>query len=302
MRKLTTQEFIDRARTVHGDRYDYRLVNYSNNTAPVDILCEIHGVFKQKPAHHLAHKGCRKCSDERNAVVRTKDTKSFIERAKEIHGNKYRYALSVYQKALIKVIIYCPIHGTFEQTPANHLSGQECPECGEIKRAKTYMDDTDSFIAKARAIHGNTYGYDQVEYTGVVNKIKITCKIHGSFEQWPSDHISNRSGCPGCASYGFDRTRSASLYVLRSDCGRYMKIGITHNPKQRYNKLKRDTPFSFKRIELIEGPGDQIADLEKELLSCYQPAGFTETFDGSTEWRLWSDSIRHKLLTSKIQG
>ena len=297
MRKLTTQEFIDRARTVHGDRYDYRLVNYSNNTTPVDILCEIHGVFKQKPAHHLVHKGCRKCSDERNAVVRTKDTKSFIERAKEIHGNKYRYALSVYQKALIKVIIYCPIHGTFEQTPANHLSGQECPECGEIKRAKTYMDDTDSFIAKARAIHGNTYGYDQVEYTGVVNKIKITCKIHGSFEQWPSDHISNRSGCPGCASYGFDRTRSASLYVLRSDCGRYMKIGITHNPKQRYNKLKRDTPFSFKRIELIEGPGEQIANLEKELLAEYQPAEFTETFDGYSEWRLWDDSIRHKLIS-----
>ena len=302
MRKLTTQEFIDRARTVHGDRYDYRLVNYSNNTTPVDILCEIHGVFKQKPAHHLVHKGCRKCSDERNAVVRTKDTKSFIERAKEIHGNKYRYALSVYQKALIKVIIYCPIHGTFEQTPANHLSGQECPECGEIKRAKTYMDDTDSFIAKARAIHGNTYGYDQVEYTGVVNKIKITCKIHGSFEQWPSDHISNRSGCPGCASYGFDRTRSASLYVLRSDCGRYMKIGITHNPKQRYNKLKRDTPFQFTRIELIEGPGEQIANLEKELLAEYQPAEFDNHFDGYTEWRLWNDSIRHKLLTSKIQG
>ena len=81
-----------------------------------------------------------------------------------------------------------------------------------------------------------------------------------------------------------------------------MKIGITHNPKQRHNKLKRDTPFKFDCVELIEGPGDQIADLEKELLSCYQPAGFTETFDGSTEWRLWSDSIRHKLLTSKIQG
>lgn len=302
MRKLTTQEFIDRARAVHGDKYDYRLVDYSNNTTPVDILCEIHGVFKQKPAHHLAHKGCRRCSDERNAVVRTKDTKSFIERAKEVHGNKYRYALSVYQKALIKVIVYCPIHGTFEQTPANHLSGQECPECGEIKRAKTYMDDTDSFIAKARAIHGDTYGYDQVEYTGVVNKIKITCKIHGSFEQWPSDHISNRSGCPGCANYGFDRTRPASLYVLRSDCGRYMKIGITHNPKQRYNKLKRDTPFSFKRIELIEGPGEQIADLEKELLAEYQPAEFTETFDGYSEWRLWDESIRTKLLTSKIQG
>ena len=76
-----------------------------------------------------------------------------------------------------------------------------------------------------------------------------------------------------------------------------MKIGITNNPDQRQAQLSRATPFSFTRIELIEGPGDQIADLEKELLSCYQPAEFTETFDGSTEWRLWDDSIRHKLIS-----
>ena len=81
-----------------------------------------------------------------------------------------------------------------------------------------------------------------------------------------------------------------------------MKIGITHNPKQRHNKLKRATPFLFKRIELIEGPGEQIANLEKELLAEYQPAGFTETFDGSTEWRLWDDSIRHKLISFMNKG
>ena len=99
---------------------------------------------------------------------------------------------------------------------------------------------------------------------------------------------------------GFDRTKYASLYILRSDCGSYMKIGITHNPKQRHNKLKRDTPFSFDCVELIEGPGEQIANLEKELLAEYQPAAFTETFDGHTEWRLWDDSIRHKLSITKL--
>ena len=81
-----------------------------------------------------------------------------------------------------------------------------------------------------------------------------------------------------------------------------MKIGITNNPEQRHNKLKRATPFSFKRIELIEGPGELIANLEKELLAEYRPVEFTKTFDGYSEWRLWDDSIRHKLLTSKIQG
>ena len=75
-----------------------------------------------------------------------------------------------------------------------------------------------------------------------------------------------------------------------------MKIGITHDPKQRKVQLSRVTPFSFKRIELIEGPGNQIANLEKELLAKYQPVGFTERFDGSTEWRLWDDSVRGYLV------
>ena len=76
-----------------------------------------------------------------------------------------------------------------------------------------------------------------------------------------------------------------------------MKVGITNTPERRHAELTRYTPFSFKRIELIEGPGEQIADLEKGLLTKYQPAGFTETFDGYSEWRLWSESIRHKLIS-----
>ena len=103
-------------------------------------------------------------------------------------------------------------------------------------------------------------------------------------------------------SCGFDRTKDGFLYVLRSDCGQYMKIGITNNPERRNTELTRDTPFQFTRIELIEGTGEQIANLEKELLAEYQPAEFDNHFDGYTEWRLWNDSIRHKLLTSKIQG
>ena len=70
-----------------------------------------------------------------------------------------------------------------------------------------------------------------------------------------------------------------------------MKIGITNNTERRHTELTRDTPFSFKRIELIEGTGDKIANLEKELLAEYQSVGFTEVFDGSTEWRLWDNSV-----------
>ena len=150
---------------------------------------------------------------------------------------------------------------------------------------------TEQWINKAKEIHGDKYNYSLVEYKNNSEKVTIVCTEHGNFTQAPVNHLSGQN-CPGCAEYGFDRTKVGFLYVLRSDCGRYMKIGITNKPNQRQAQLSRATPFSFKRIELIEGPGDQIANLEKELLAKYQPAGFTETFDGSTEWRLWDDSVR----------
>ena len=152
------------------------------------------------------------------------------------------------------------------------------------------------FIDRARAVHGDKYDYSFSVYRSSKTKVFIHCPEHGVFEQRPKNHINGR-GCLGCAEYGFDRTKVGFLYVLRSDCGQYMKIGITNNPERRHTELTRDTPFSFKRIELIECPGEQIANLEKELLAEYQPAEFTETFDGYSEWRLWSESIRHKLTS-----
>ena len=213
-------------------------------------------------------------------------TQEFIDRARAVHGDKYGYAFSLYQSNHINLFIHCPEHGVFEQTPSNHVRGKGCPCCSGNKK-----HTNESFIQKAREIHGNRCDYSLVECNGNNSKVKIVCPEHGDFEQTPNNHLKG-VGCPGCAKYGFDRTRSASLYILRSDCGQYMKIGITNKPDQRQAQLSRATPFSFKRIELIEGPGDQIANLEKELLSCYQPAEFTEVFDGSTEWRLWNDSVR----------
>ena len=281
MRKLTTQEFIDRARAIHGDKYGYAFSVYQDSKTKLTVYCQEHGLFKQKPNSHLNGNGCPGCFGKKKHT-----NESFISSAIKVHGETtYDYSMVEYLSAHQKVVIVCPTHGTFKQKPNQHLNGNGCPVCADTKHT------TESFIQKAREVHGeNSYNYSLVEYVSNRIKVVVQCEEHGEFEQTPANHLQGQ-GCPGCAKYGFDRTKPASLYVLRSDCGRYMKIGITHNPKQRYNKLKRDTPFSFKRIELIKGPGEQVADLEKELLAKYEPAGFTETFDGFTEWRLWSDSV-----------
>ena len=290
-KKHTNESFIEKAKAVHGDRYDYSLVEYKNNNEKVTIVCTEHGEFEQKPNHHLSGKGCPGCSGNKKLT-----NESFIQKARETHGeNTYDYSKIKYKSSKSKISIVCPEHGDFEQRPDQHLAGNGCPSCGDKIRAEARRYDDESFIQKAREVHGDQYDYSKVDYIHSKNKVTIYCREHGVFEQTPDGHLHG-NGCPGCADYGFDRTKVGFLYVLRSECGRYMKIGITNKPNQRQVQLSRATPFSFKRIELVEGTGDKIANLEKELLSCYQPAGFTETFDGSTEWRLWNESVRGFLL------
>lgn len=291
--KLTTKDFIDRARAVHGDSYGYAFVVYQSNRDKILIHCPDHGFFEQIPASHFSGSGCPNCAEIIRNNKKRLSIVEFISRANVVHENKYDYSLVDYLNNHTKVKIKCKIHNIFEQTPGNHLSGVGCPTCNGTKQ---YTNE--SFIQKAREFHGDKYDYSKTVCKSVHTKVKIICTEHGEFIQRPSDHFKGK-GCPGCANYGFDRTKKGFLYILRSECGQYMKIGITNKPCQRQSQLSRATPFSFKRIELIEGPGCRVAELEKELLSFYQQAKFIEPFDGYTEWCLWDTSIREKLTWSK---
>lgn len=51
-RKKTAKKFIDKAKIVHGNKYDYSKVRYKNSTLPVDIICKVHGTFSQRANTH----------------------------------------------------------------------------------------------------------------------------------------------------------------------------------------------------------------------------------------------------------
>lgn len=122
--RLTTESFIKKAKIVHGEKYDYSLVEYKNNHTKVKIICPEHGVFEQTPANHLYGYGCQKC------VRNEKFTnEKFIDKAKEIHGNKYNYENVEYLNIKSKVKIVCPVHGEFLQMAESHLVGKGCPKC-----------------------------------------------------------------------------------------------------------------------------------------------------------------------------
>lgn len=129
-------EFTQKAKGIHGDKYDYSRVNYQNATIKVEIVCPVHGSFWQAPFNHLGGRGCSICSLERVARDFTWTTDDFITRARSIHGNKYDYSKVDYQKATIKIEIVCPVHGSFWQLPHSHTSGNGCPVCRSSKGEK----------------------------------------------------------------------------------------------------------------------------------------------------------------------
>ena len=194
MKRLTTEQFIKRAKLVHGNKYDYTLVEYKNTDTKVKIICPVHGIFEQRPNDHLKGKGCSKCSKKSSAKKRQKTTEQFIEEAKKIHGDNYDYSLVNYQGNKIKVKIICPIHGIFEQSPNDHLGGKGCKFC-----AGNIIKTTKQFIEEAKKIHGDNYDYSLVEYVNAKTKIKIICNnCKKIFEQTPDKHY--KQCCPYCSS------------------------------------------------------------------------------------------------------
>ena len=191
-KSLTTQIFIERAKKIHGDKYNYSKVNYINITTKVCIICSKHGEFWQRPNDHLLGKGCSKC-----AFNRTLTTNEFIDKANKIHNNFYIYDKTAYKKAKEKVTITCPIHGDFLQTPQHHLMGCGCPKCRYIKSANSKRLSTKEFIEKAKQIHGDKYDYSKVNYTDCETKVCIICPEHGEFWQKPSEHLCGH-GCKYC--------------------------------------------------------------------------------------------------------
>lgn len=128
--KLTNEIFIQRAKEVHGDKYDYSSIKYVDYHTPVLINCFKHGLFLQSPAEHLNGKGCKKCGYETVSKSLKSNAEIFIEKAKSIHGDKYDYSLVDYKNSKTKVKIICKKCGNiFEQTPDKHLKRNGCPNC-----------------------------------------------------------------------------------------------------------------------------------------------------------------------------
>ena len=160
-------------------------------------------------------------------------TQYFIDKANLKHNNKYCYDKVIYKSARSYVIITCPIHGDFEQTPDAHGRGQGCPKCKIDKLSKLFISNNKDFINKANLIHNNKYDYSLVRYKRAHDAVIIICNLHGKFKQNPNNHLSG-SGCAECIGVGQSNNERfiRSARAIHGDKFDYSRINYSNNKKQ----------------------------------------------------------------------
>lgn len=292
--KYNSERFEKDSRKVHGDFYNYSKADYATSQEYVTITCPIHGDFDQRPAIHLGGSGCQACANIRQGVVRALSVDDFDKQAKLLR-NDFTYDLSEYTISTRHINFTCKAHKTtHRQRPSAYLEGLiSCKSCRGL------INSLETFVIKAKAIHGDIYDYSLVDYTGTKTKVNIICPVGHSFWQTPHNHTAGKHGCPSCGPCGFDANKDSWLYVLSADG--MAKIGITNRSaiiRAKAVSKSAGTPFTVSAEFQLDG---QFArDTESKLLKVYRSAYVNPEviFQGSSEcfMGLSEDTIKINII------
>ena len=237
--------------------------------------------------------GCPQCAGKRKW-----NEKERIEQINDIKDVEFVCFVDSYKSVHSKVNVRCKVDGFVWSAAVNDLvnGGKGCPHCAGVRRWKA-----EERIEQINSLENIEFISFVDSYIGANSKAKVRCIIDG-FAWSASIHslVNNVSGCPRCAKYGYQLDKKGYLYALRSECGKYVKVGISNEPRRRHNELEKRTPFKFNLIEQISGDGDKIYKLEKHFHNKYESAGFTG-FDGCTEWLVCSNELLSELRGLSIE-
>lgn len=190
----TTEWFIENAKQVHGDKYDYSKVVYKKYQEKVKIICKKHGIFEQRPENHIKGDGCPECAKEKNEEIKKYYKDKFFQKCKD---KGYDVSSVTYVNASSMLSAICNIHGKFNVLP-NYYLKNGCPYC---KKENSIKKEKDKFITKAKEKYGDKYDYSKVVFKNWKTPVEIICKRHGSFYQKPTKHLHNTC-CRHCLQEG----------------------------------------------------------------------------------------------------
>jgi hypothetical protein len=260
---------------------------YRNNRSKAICRCDLDGYECAASADGLVNgrSGCHQC-----AGVRRWTAEERIRQINSLPNISFVRWADVFKNAKSKAVCRCEVDGYEWAAEVNCLvnARNKCPQCTDrIPRP------AEKRIAQINALPNIFFVRWADVYKNSFSKAVCRCDLDG--HEWATavDSLLNAgTGCPACAQSGFNPATPGTLYILRSECGTMVKIGISNNHEQRHGQLKRATPFDWHCIELLHSDdGSLIAELEKELHSWTEQAEFREPFDGYTEWRKWDDRL-----------
>lgn len=234
----TTEQFIEQARAIHGEKYNYSKTVYVKNCEKVCIICPDHGEFWQIPKIHLKGCGCKECGIEATAKSIRKTQEQFIKEVKKLWGDKLDFSKVEYKSSQTPVCIICHKkdkdgneHGEFYPSPVNLLNGHGCPKCGFEKNAEKSRKGVNKLIEEIYKVHGGKYEIvDLSEYVNTESKIIMRCPIHGEFKITPHSLLSGQ-GCSKCgAMRGGEKTRLTQEEFIK-------RAQEVHGDKYDYSKV-----------------------------------------------------------------
>ena len=211
----TATNFIEKAKGVHGNLYDYSKTVYLNAKTNMVITCNIHGDFLQKSNNHLRGQGCPKCGIKKCAKNISVPFEEFIKRANQKHCNKFQYVKDSYINMTSNMIIICPSHGNIQMTPISHCKSLHgCSKCGDISAGNKKLIPKEVFLEKCKQLHNNRYSYEYVKFNTTLDKIEIVCRKHGLFTQEANKHYHG-AGCRKCADdkIGVRNRKTTEQYI-----------------------------------------------------------------------------------------
>lgn len=233
MRKLITEDFIERANNVHSYKYDYSKTVYRNKRGKVVITCPIHGDFEQLAGNHLNGQGCPECGKTYALNCKKHNYNKFIEESNKRFGDNYKFPKidTEYINSHSKITITCTKCGnTFVKIAGDHLTSKNggCKTCrmnkkeiiqergitNNIKKENKRKLTNEEITKRLNNLCDNKFKYCIEGYKNTQTPIRFTClKCNNTFYR-DLNSIEYNNTCPFCNGKSRNRKYSTEEFVI----------------------------------------------------------------------------------------
>lgn len=256
-KKLTHEQFLNRCKFIHGEKFNYSAVEYKNMTTKITISCNAcRHEWQVTPGNHIGPKqsGCPNCKRLRQFGRDTKSNAQVLQEVKKVHGDNLLYDKFLYKNCKSKVIVGCKIHGYFKKWPNDLKYGSGCSKCSGNYH-KSHLD----FINEVNT--QNSYIKVVGSYVNAHTKLEFYCNKHNrSFFNKPNDILSGHIGCIDCSYEKSIQSKIKSGQIpdplLKTEYEKY-RIAVWRYSNRTYKKStlgKRDKNNHLDHIlSIVEG-------------------------------------------------